>query len=356
MQPPTEFGTSSAAPLPAGPLRYAGFWRRVLAWIIDYLICMVFYGLCCLGAWIVWEGLVDRATIVPLDFVRLFGSGVWAVDNMVWFFTCIASGVVCWLYYAFMESSPLRGTLGKLALQIAVTDMQGMQVSFARASGRFAAKFISGLTIGVGYVMAGFTERRQALHDTIAKCLVVQRRSVRWSDAAVAPKPVGLPVVPRGKSEWPASVLIFGILNIVFVAIGLLMIPCSIVPSISDLVEEADNLLHSPSPLWSLLCGVVAVGFAIWVLVLTVGLLNLKRWSRSGLVAYAWSAVLFAIIAAVVESTDVFTSISVTSWEEFYQMAGVIAWPVRRLVIRLTYPVVLLIFMKRPRVVAACAK
>jgi len=84
--------------------------------------------------------------------------------------------VVSWLYVAGMEASSKQATLGKMALGIIVTDLDGQPISFGRATGRYFAKIISGLTLCVGYIMAGFTEKKQALHDMIASCLVVQRK------------------------------------------------------------------------------------------------------------------------------------------------------------------------------------
>jgi Tfp pilus assembly major pilin PilA len=74
-----------------------------------------------------------------------------------------------------MESSVQQATLGKMALGIRVTDGQGRRVSFGRATGRHFAKLLSGLILLIGYLMAGFTVRKQALHDMIAGCLVVNR-------------------------------------------------------------------------------------------------------------------------------------------------------------------------------------
>src|SRR5262249_45376562 len=82
--------------------------------------------------------------------------------------------VVNWLYYALMESSSWQGTLGKRALSIGVTDLAGRRLTFGRASGRFFGKLISGMTFAIGYLMAGFTEKKQALHDIISGCLVVK--------------------------------------------------------------------------------------------------------------------------------------------------------------------------------------
>jgi Tfp pilus assembly protein PilE len=79
------------------------------------------------------------------------------------------------VYYAAFESSSLMATPGKMALGIIVCDMHGGRMSFWRALGRNIAKWISNITLYVGYFMAGFTQRRQALHDMICSCLVVKK-------------------------------------------------------------------------------------------------------------------------------------------------------------------------------------
>ena len=83
--------------------------------------------------------------------------------------------VATWLYFAVMESSPLQGTLGKMTLGLYVTDTEGKPVSLGRATGRTFAKYLSSATLGVGYLICGFTEKKQALHDIVAKCLVLRR-------------------------------------------------------------------------------------------------------------------------------------------------------------------------------------
>lgn len=77
-----------------------------------------------------------------------------------------------WLYESWMESSSRQATLGKMIFNMKVTDLNGNRISFARASGRHFAKYLSGLILGIGYIMAGFTDRKQALHDMIAGTLV----------------------------------------------------------------------------------------------------------------------------------------------------------------------------------------
>jgi uncharacterized RDD family membrane protein YckC len=89
----------------------------------------------------------------------------------------LACGLVLgWLYYAGMESSEHQGTLGKMALGLVVTDINGQRLSFGRASGRFFARIITSFVpLGIGFIMAGFTEKKQALHDMIASCLVLRK-------------------------------------------------------------------------------------------------------------------------------------------------------------------------------------
>ena len=79
---------------------------------------------------------------------------------------------IAWLYFAIMESSPTQATLGKMAIGIVVTDMSGNRVSFGRATGRHFAKIVSGIILGIGFLMIAFTERKQGLHDIMADTLV----------------------------------------------------------------------------------------------------------------------------------------------------------------------------------------
>lgn len=160
-----------AQPLVAQP--YAGFWLRLVAYIIDAAIL----GL----GFILLVGLA--AAVVGAGFVRGLGQDVSGAGNflapvafamiMTFVFAAIAAS---WIYYAWFESSQYQATPGKLALGLFVTDLAGRRVTFARASGRYFAKIITGLIpFFIGYIMAGFTEKKQALHDMIASCLVLRR-------------------------------------------------------------------------------------------------------------------------------------------------------------------------------------
>jgi uncharacterized RDD family membrane protein YckC len=86
-----------------------------------------------------------------------------------------------WLYWALMESSAWQATLGKKALGLYVTDLVGARVSFGRASGRFwAGRGLSHVPLGglyylVDCICAGVTDKKQAVHDMIAGCLVMRK-------------------------------------------------------------------------------------------------------------------------------------------------------------------------------------
>ena len=80
-----------------------------------------------------------------------------------------------WFYYTMFEASAWQATPGKRVLRLYVGDLNGQRVTFARAAARNFAKIISSLTFLVGYLVAGFTEKKQALHDILASCLVLRR-------------------------------------------------------------------------------------------------------------------------------------------------------------------------------------
>lgn len=98
-----------------------------------------------------------------------------AMLSFVPFINIIASLVGPWLYFALQESSEYQCTLGKRILKIYVTDLEGRRISFGQATGRHFGKIVSTIILGIGYMMAGFTEKKQGLHDMMAGTLVKRR-------------------------------------------------------------------------------------------------------------------------------------------------------------------------------------
>jgi uncharacterized RDD family membrane protein YckC len=154
---------------------YAGFWWRVLSHLIDNII-------------ISFAGSIFILPIFGIFGISLFSmkrSGYDFEDAeilvpiiLMYISIIIISIVINWLYYAIMESSKNQGTIGKLVLKIKVTDCEGNRISFSRATGRYFGKILSGMILMIGYIMAGLTEKKQALHDILANCYVMKEEKV----------------------------------------------------------------------------------------------------------------------------------------------------------------------------------
>ena len=154
---------------------YAGFWLRFVAHLIDGLILSV--GILALVIPLLFlTGLAATVERLPRhSHEPPSPTAIMAIISLLLTFAAVAV-LLQWLYFAYLESGEKQATWGKQALGLYVTDGAANQVSFGRASGRFFAKIISGLIpLGIGYIMAGFTEKKQALHDMIAGCLVLRR-------------------------------------------------------------------------------------------------------------------------------------------------------------------------------------
>lgn len=153
---------------------YAGFWMRFAAAFIDWAILAV-------------VGILFIPVLYLFGIIgALFGAGLGAVfgGSEGAAITAFAAGLLIvflvallinWLYYALMERSKLQGSLGKLALGIIVVDENGQRITFDRATRRYFAKYLSALVLFIGFIMAAFTEKKQALHDSISGCLVIEK-------------------------------------------------------------------------------------------------------------------------------------------------------------------------------------
>jgi len=171
---------------------YAGFWRRFAAYVLDMMILA--YVISSLHSYLVARIQVSLLNPRESDLVRvvavklsslLFGYEALGSDNFQLIlsaanrlancFILPAVLIFVWCYFSGMESSPLKATFGKFAVGLYVTDSNGNRISFGRATGRFFGKFLSGLILSIGYLLAGFTKKKQALHDLVAGCLVLRR-------------------------------------------------------------------------------------------------------------------------------------------------------------------------------------
>jgi uncharacterized RDD family membrane protein YckC len=122
---------------------YSSFFRRFVASVIDIFVILLFIAL--------------------IQFILGVMGGT--------FFNIIIF-LMGWNYFALQESSTRKGTVGKQAMNLIVTDLDGNKISFKQATKRFLGKFLAAIPFFAGFLLIFFTEKRQALHDIIAKTVV----------------------------------------------------------------------------------------------------------------------------------------------------------------------------------------
>jgi uncharacterized RDD family membrane protein YckC len=142
---------------------YAGFWLRFWAGGVDMALEALGAVLLTLAIDFVLQHFGNLLDIDPWDS-KVFTGGafilIWAVGS--------------WLYCAFMESSSWRATVGKRLLGLEVITDDGGRMSFGRATERHFMKFLSLFCGTIGFLMSGWTKRRQALHDMPCEALVIR--------------------------------------------------------------------------------------------------------------------------------------------------------------------------------------
>jgi uncharacterized RDD family membrane protein YckC len=168
---------------------YAGFWLRFVACAIDlFLACASIIPVGLIGA-IPYLFFTNEAEGDPNEIMRSISSAYTAV----YIFAIVTAG---WFYFIVFECSKLQATPGKLLFGLRVTDEHGQRITFLRSAARTASKLLSASMMMAGYILAGFTPRKQALHDLIASCLVV--RAPQTSLQALP--------LPAGSSLQPVSI------------------------------------------------------------------------------------------------------------------------------------------------------
>jgi uncharacterized RDD family membrane protein YckC len=148
--------------LPPRPA-FAGFWLRAVAYLFDTVLISLVFSLI--------------ASFYPSTFIKFPDAASTLLTSLPQL-TPIAFAITItatWFYYTMFEASAWQATPGKRVLRLYVADLNGQRVTFARAAARNFAKIISSLTFLVGYFVAGFTEKKQTLHDILSSCLVLRR-------------------------------------------------------------------------------------------------------------------------------------------------------------------------------------
>ncbi|HEV3272634.1 MAG TPA: RDD family protein [Candidatus Methylacidiphilales bacterium] len=160
---------------PPAHLVYAGFWIRVAAHILDNLIVSIPF---------VFIWFVIVVAVVGLGVFQIAqpnssqpgAPSVAVVGTVIMLYLSLILGrfIAVWLYHAVLESGPHQSTWGKRVMGLKVTNFTGQRISFGHASGRYFSTLVTNMTMGIGYLMVVFTDRKQALHDMIAGTLVVR--------------------------------------------------------------------------------------------------------------------------------------------------------------------------------------
>ncbi|MDX3935930.1 RDD family protein [Stenotrophomonas sp.] len=156
--PAAATGHASSAVVNGQDVVYAGFWKRYAAYFIDYILLTV--------------------VTLPLSMIiNVMGasSGNEGVQVALTLVVMLLSLVISIGYYAGFHASRGGATLGKMAVGIKVVRGNGERISFLRAFCRYLATIVSSLILMIGFIMAAFTERKQALHDMMCDTLVVDK-------------------------------------------------------------------------------------------------------------------------------------------------------------------------------------
>lgn len=161
--PKARVSEQASGPIHGHPVVYAGFWKRFAAWFIDSVVI----------------GLASLVIAVPVGLIVALAPAE-GIDSMLDSRAFDMLGqVVSWVlsawYFGWMYSSSHQASLGKMAVGIKVVRGNGEALAFWRGFWRTFAQLLSGLTLMIGYIMAAFTERRQALHDLVCDTLVVDK-------------------------------------------------------------------------------------------------------------------------------------------------------------------------------------
>ena len=163
VQPPTARcvqcgATIVATASPINEQNYAGFWVRVLAYLIDSVLLITV------------QTALTLLINLTIGMLGIVTEGDPAINTIIWLF-----GAVLSISYAVFFTGYCGQTPGKMALRIKVIRTDGSPINYGRAALReVLGKFISSILLGIGYLMVAFDNRKQGLHDKIADTYVIK--------------------------------------------------------------------------------------------------------------------------------------------------------------------------------------
>jgi uncharacterized RDD family membrane protein YckC len=168
--PPVPRPASPVGIAPQTSVRYAGFWIRFGAYVLDAIIIGSVQGILFM---ILFGGtifdMVSRGIrgdagpemafeALPMIFVGRLAVGLLALIYFAW----------CWTQYG--------ATPGKMAFGLKVINPDGRPITVGQAIGRYFGMILSGIIMGIGFIMAGFDDQKRALHDRLVNTRVIRAR------------------------------------------------------------------------------------------------------------------------------------------------------------------------------------
>lgn len=147
---------------------YIGFWKRAVAFIVDGILVSIPPAVICLPM-VFWQA----AKMAQAEGTDAAAVHLTAIVGIYLFWQALGL-ITFWLYFALLESGKKQATFGKRMMGIKVVDYKGGRIGFGRATGRTFAKMLSYALMYIGFVMAGLTNRKRALHDYMAQTYVVR--------------------------------------------------------------------------------------------------------------------------------------------------------------------------------------
>ncbi len=156
-------------------LKFASVWKRAIAFVIDIFIVITLFSL--LIAFLNW------ILQIPIEYSFFEGRGIsvemtdYVKENFIKLAVIysLAKLFIIGIYFVGLESSRLQATFGKIIFGIKVGDFEGKRISIGKAILRLFGKWLSGQILLIGYLMAFFTEKKQALHDFLVGTFVFEK-------------------------------------------------------------------------------------------------------------------------------------------------------------------------------------
>jgi uncharacterized RDD family membrane protein YckC len=149
--------------------RYAGFWIRAAARLIDLILLLAAFQLFLL----VDRKGADAGFWAPTGFGDATGFDRFPLEN--------AARGIFFLFFPVFYYVYLHGaygqTFGKMVLNIRVLNEDGSPLNYRKAFLRWLGYFLCDLTLDLGYLWAAFDPRKQGLHDKVCGTIVVRENA-----------------------------------------------------------------------------------------------------------------------------------------------------------------------------------